>query len=214
YLKESLFDVCNDSRRGPNLGHVVTKLAEHFRVQTDEPKLLPIWISQKDLFRADFLIDDNTPRLVTQRECYKVYLREMGLPVPDDQSQPTAGTSSGPAPADSHDDDGTATEAGEHPAQHTILPLPSMDAHTVHFPSRQLRLGSLRMRPGMMHVGFRSWSLTTGVGRSKPDSGTSSYRLMQNIGRPMTTDGIRGRSGSINSGAPGTLVLASGIPAG
>ncbi|GER34095.1 adenylate kinase family protein [Striga asiatica] len=127
YLKESLFDVRNDSRRGPTLVHVVSMLVEYFGVQIDEPKILAKWISQKDLYHASFLIDDTTPKPVTQRNSYKAYLKEMGLPLSDDQSQPAAGTSIGPAPEASHDVDGEDLEANAQPEHDTYQPPSAMD---------------------------------------------------------------------------------------
>ncbi|GER55465.1 pentatricopeptide (PPR) repeat-containing protein [Striga asiatica] len=49
YLKDTLFDIRNDTRRGPNLGHVVSKLAEYFGVDIDEPPIRAKQMSQKYL---------------------------------------------------------------------------------------------------------------------------------------------------------------------
>ncbi|GER41997.1 integrin alpha FG-GAP repeat containing 3 [Striga asiatica] len=49
YLKDTLFDIRNDTRRGPNMGHVVSKLADYFGVETDEPPIRAKSISRKDL---------------------------------------------------------------------------------------------------------------------------------------------------------------------
>ncbi|GER34171.1 acetyl-coenzyme A carboxylase carboxyltransferase subunit beta [Striga asiatica] len=123
YLKESLYDIHNDSRRGPTLGHVVTQLANHFGVEVDEPKILAGWFSQKELWNADFLIDDTHARPVRKRKAYETYCKKMGLPLPPpDESEP--------APTTSHAEDGENAEADEQPAQNTIQPLPLVDEHT------------------------------------------------------------------------------------
>ncbi|CAA0807026.1 Unknown protein, partial [Striga hermonthica] len=135
YLKESLFDVRNDSKRGPNLGHVVAQLAEYFRVQIDEPKMRAKYISKKDLSR-DFLIDDTTPLPVHRRDGYKAYCREMGLPIPDAQSQPAAGTSTGHTRAASHHRASDDSESDAHPEHDTYQPPPLMDRHPSTLPQQ------------------------------------------------------------------------------
>ncbi|GER44380.1 grand meiotic recombination cluster protein 2 [Striga asiatica] len=123
YLKDTLFDIRNDTRRGPNLGHVVSKLAEYFGVDIDEPPI------QGPLARR--LPDQPThPKLVTKRSSYKAYCEEMGIPYPDDESQPAAGTSAGPADENSHDEDGNDSDADRHSVHETIQSPPSIDAHT------------------------------------------------------------------------------------
>ncbi|GER25590.1 acyl-CoA N-acyltransferases super family protein [Striga asiatica] len=130
YLKDSLFNVRNDSRRGPTLGHVVFKLAEYFGVEIDEPKIRAKLIAQKDLWHAGFLINNTTLNPVIKRASYKAYCQKMGLPNPNDSSQPAACTSVGPTDETLHDVGGDDSDADRHPAHETIQPPPSMDAHT------------------------------------------------------------------------------------
>ncbi|GER48129.1 inosine-5'-monophosphate dehydrogenase [Striga asiatica] len=127
YLKDTLFDIRNDTRRGPNLGHVVSKIAEYFGVETDEPPIRSKPISQKDLWHAGYLINPHTPKPVTKRASYKAYCEEMGIPFPDDESQPEAGT---PAGENTHDEDEDELDADNHPTHETFQPPPLIDAHT------------------------------------------------------------------------------------
>ncbi|GER29319.1 high mobility group protein B1 [Striga asiatica] len=123
YLKDTLFDIRNDRRRGPNLGHVVSKLAEYFGVDIDEPPIRAKPFSQKDLWHAGYLINPHTPKPVTKLSSYKAYCEEMGIPFPDDD------TSAGPAGKNSQDDDGYDSDTDRHPAHETIQPPPSIDVH-------------------------------------------------------------------------------------
>ncbi|GER39574.1 glucosamine-6-phosphate deaminase [Striga asiatica] len=126
YLKESLYDICNDTRRGPTLGHVVTKLADHFGVPVDEPKYLAKWFSERDLHHDDFLDDNTHARHVYKWKAYEAYCKANGLPWPHPS---IAGTSTGPDPVDTHNGDGDDDEANVHPADDTIQPLPLGDEY-------------------------------------------------------------------------------------
>ncbi|GER29968.1 methionine--tRNA ligase [Striga asiatica] len=130
YLKDTLFDIRNDTRRGPNLGHVVSKLAEYFGVEADEPPIRAKPISRKDLWYAGYLLNPHTPKPVTKRASYKTYCEEMGIPFPDDESQPEAGTSAGPADENPNDEDEDELNANRHPTHETIQPPPLIDAQT------------------------------------------------------------------------------------
>ncbi|GER47369.1 7-dimethyl-8-ribityllumazine synthase [Striga asiatica] len=126
YLKESLYDIHNDTRCGPTLGHVVTKLANHFGVHVDEPKYLAKWFSERDLHHGDFLRDSTHPRPVYKQKAYEAYCKANGLPWPHPSE---AGTLAGPDPADSHDNHRDDDEANLHPADDTIQPLLSRDEY-------------------------------------------------------------------------------------
>ncbi|CAA0837940.1 Unknown protein, partial [Striga hermonthica] len=73
YLKESLFDVRNDPRRGPTLGHIVSKFAEHFGIDVDEPKIHSRTISHRELYQGHFLKPGGAVLPVRERESYKAY---------------------------------------------------------------------------------------------------------------------------------------------
>ncbi|GER42025.1 inosine-5'-monophosphate dehydrogenase [Striga asiatica] len=128
--KDTLFDIRNDTRRGPNMSHVVSKLAEYFGVETDEPPIRAKTISRKDLWHADYLINPHTPKPVTKQASYKTYCEKMGIPFPDDESQPEAGTSDGPADENPNDEDEDELDANRHPTHETIQPPPLINAHT------------------------------------------------------------------------------------
>ncbi|GER49508.1 protein kinase superfamily protein [Striga asiatica] len=95
YLKNALFDIRNDTRRGPNLGHVVADFAEFFGVEIDEPKVGAQYITERELSTAGFIDDRYTIRSVQKRRSYEIYMASIGQGVAP--STAVAGTSAGPA---------------------------------------------------------------------------------------------------------------------
>ncbi|GER28810.1 calcium-binding protein 39-like [Striga asiatica] len=130
YLKDTLFDIHNETRRGLNFGHVVSKLAQYFGVETDEPPIRAKPISQKDLWHAGYLINPHTPKPVTKRASYKAYCEKIGISFPKDESQPEAGMSGGPASENPNDEDEDELDADRHPTHETFQPPPLIKAHT------------------------------------------------------------------------------------
>ncbi|GER44857.1 molybdopterin oxidoreductase Fe4S4 region [Striga asiatica] len=128
YLKNALFDIRNDTRRGPNLGHVVADFAEFFGVEIDEPKVSAQYIAERELSAAGFIDDRYTIRPIQKRRSYKIYMASIGRQVAP--SSAAAGTSIDSAGEASDDEDEDDSEADGHPTHGTIQPPPSMGAHT------------------------------------------------------------------------------------
>ncbi|GER37371.1 cortactin-binding protein 2 [Striga asiatica] len=77
YLQNALFDIRHDTRRGPNLGHIVTCIAKYFKVQIDKPALESEFNTERDLSSAGFIYDRFHIRPVHERKSYKNYLEDL-----------------------------------------------------------------------------------------------------------------------------------------
>ncbi|GER37370.1 ABC-type multidrug transport system [Striga asiatica] len=97
YLKNALFDTRHDTRRGPNLGHIVTCIAKYFKVQIDEPALESEFITERDLSSAGFIYDGFHIRPVHERKSYKNYLEDLQKRGPASEPSHTAVGPSGAA---------------------------------------------------------------------------------------------------------------------
>ncbi|GER50744.1 acetyl-CoA acyltransferase [Striga asiatica] len=160
YLKRSLFDIRNDVRRGANLGHIVSEIAAHFNVQTDEPCMPSEWVGRLELHHAEFIKSDRIVP-VHRRTCYINYKKALDAAAAAAASAATgpshtiAGTLSAPSQTPLHTTADEGPVADDEPHQERAIPMLIPAGPLSGFPS---------MRLGMMPAGLLSLSRTTRVG--------------------------------------------------